>query len=593
MNDRQTVPRSWLTQLAKKLAFTSSFISAERLAMVTRQLSASDDSDDGVEEEGKGGASVSVSVVPSWTELVPGYKHGSRGEQAAGAGKNDEDDSDDDGVGIGSVDVAGKGLQAEKVAAVTNSSFPDVDNLDASIRYLNQMLVVYGFPSPLDLTPTPADNAAVAKTCNCLYALLQQRQRDIGFRDSMNEQRQRLMSATSRLEAKVERLETQLSSKDRELTTMTLEKQKMAAAHRVQVEKLQAERDEFQRMSIGMQQLRVQQAHEIRKKEKEYTKLQERLNQVVMEKKKESKAGMDIVNMLQKEGRQRGTWSGKKADSDFYKMIVDSYEAKKQELLVENADLRASLRSLQADMRELLNSQGHVKGEANHMGAGVMMTPCETPLRGRTDIFDLPYHLTRDEIENSMRAKIASIRERMEHLQSAQSMAAERETATQRELDLEAQLLEARSLIQEQESIIEMSISIGDTPGHSERMNMELQQEAALSAMEEDRALLEERKRQLESERAAYESMALQLDEERRKLGRERRKLEEEQRAWQTSLQLWGDANVPSLQEDGHHHILGASDVDISHSKLKQNGADRLSQEEKFRLPIPPLGDTV
>ncbi|GBG69427.1 hypothetical protein CBR_g4121 [Chara braunii] len=553
------------------------------------RLSASDDSEDGVEEEGKVAESISGSGMPLWTALVPGYQHGSSADQAD-VGKNADDDDSDEDVGAGRSDGPGKGLQAEKVAG-SDSSFPDVNNLDASIRYLNQMLVVYGFPSPLDLTPAPADNAAVAKTCNCLYALLQQRQRDIEFRDSMTEQRQRLLSATSRLEAKVERLETQLTSKDRELTTMTLEKQKMGAAHRVQIDKLQSERDEFQRMSIGMQQLRVQQAHEIRKKEKEYTKLQERLNQVVMEKKKESKAGMDIVNMLQKEGRQRGTWSGKKADSDFYKMIVDSYEAKKQELLVENADLRASLRSLQADMRELLNSQGHVKGDANHMGA--VMTPCETPLRGRTDIFDLPYHLTRDEIENSMRAKIASIRERMEHLQSAQSMVPERETATQREIDLEAQLLEARSLIQEQESIIQMSISIGDAPRHSERMNMELQQEAALSAMEEDRALLEERKRQLESERAAYESMALQLDEERRKLGRERRKLEEEQRAWQTSLQLWGGGNVSSPQEEGHHHVSGASDVDISHSKLRQSAADRLLQEEKFRLPIPPLGDTV
>jgi len=78
--------------------------------------------------------------------------------------------------------------------------------------------------------------------------------------------------------------------------------------------------------------------------------LQERLNQVLMEKKKESRSGMEIMNLLQvravhlfwtllgrysvswwfgfynvckqKEGRQRGTWNGKKADNDFYKKIV-------------------------------------------------------------------------------------------------------------------------------------------------------------------------------------------------------------------------------------------------------------------------------
>ncbi|GKV23236.1 hypothetical protein SLEP1_g32986 [Rubroshorea leprosula] len=50
----------------------------------------------------------------------------------------------------------------------------------------------------------------------------------------------------------------------------------------------------------------------MKKKEKEYIKLQERLNQVLMEKKKESRSGMEIMNLLQKEGRQRGTWNGKK-----------------------------------------------------------------------------------------------------------------------------------------------------------------------------------------------------------------------------------------------------------------------------------------
>lgn len=74
----------------------------------------------------------------------------------------------------------------------------------------------------------------------------------------------------------------------------------------------------------------------------------------------------------QKEGRQRGTWNGKKADNEFYKKIVcsliglfiflqplhvwflplhysqvDTYEAKNQELIAENADLKALLRSMQ------------------------------------------------------------------------------------------------------------------------------------------------------------------------------------------------------------------------------------------------------
>ncbi|KAJ6958787.1 hypothetical protein NC653_040422 [Populus alba x Populus x berolinensis] len=56
-----------------------------------------------------------------------------------------------------------------------------------------------------------------------------------------------------------------------------LMKPKLPAAFKAQIEKLQQERDEFQRMVIGNQQVRTQQIHEMKKKEKEYIKLQERL----------------------------------------------------------------------------------------------------------------------------------------------------------------------------------------------------------------------------------------------------------------------------------------------------------------------------
>jgi X breakpoint 2-interacting protein len=200
----------------------------------------------------------------------------------------------------------------------------------------------------------------------------------------------------------------------------------------------------------------------LKKKEKEYIKLQERLNQVLMEKKKESKTGIEIMNLLQKEGRQRGTWNTKKADGDFYKMIVDAYEAKKQELVAENSDLRALLRSMQGDMRDFLNTPSGLMrpgtGASSHE-----LEPPPTPLGGRTDVFDLPFHMARDQIEQSLRAKMTSIKERMMQLQeSPKGLNAGRETS-EREQALEAQLVEARSIISEQASLMNKHISEDDS----------------------------------------------------------------------------------------------------------------------------------
>ncbi|KAI0518654.1 hypothetical protein KFK09_006090 [Dendrobium nobile] len=340
-------------------------------------------------------------------------------------------------------------------------NFAEAGNLEHCAKYLNQTLVTFGFPASLDLFST--DPVSVARTCNCIYALLQLRQRDVEFRESSSEQRQRLQSDMSKLEAKVERLDAQLVSKDRELATLARTEAKASAAFKAQIEKLQQERDEFQKMVIGHQQARTQQLHEMKKKEKDYIKLQERLNQVLMEKKKESRSGIEIMNLLQKEGRQRGTWNGKKADGDFYKMIADAYEVKKQELMAENADLRASLRSMQMDMRDFLNAPN---GESlqNLSAKDKQDAERQSSLGGRTDVFDLPFHIAKDQIEESLRTKMASIKARMVQLQDAQKGAEVSSEATERELELEAQLVEARSIIQEQASIMSKHLTKSEKP---------------------------------------------------------------------------------------------------------------------------------
>ncbi|XP_074269211.1 uncharacterized protein LOC141592437 [Silene latifolia] len=336
--------------------------------------------------------------------------------------------------------------------AMSELNFADVDNLEHCIKYLNQTLVTFGFSASLDLFAT--DPVSIARTCNCVYSLLQQRQRDIEFRESTNDQRQRLNSDITRLEAKVERLESLLVTKDKEIATITRTEAKAKAALKTQVEKLQQERDEFQRMVIGHQQVKVQQLHEMKKKEKEYIKLQERLNQLVNEKKKESKSGMEIMNLLQKEGRQRGTWNGKKTDNDFYKKIVDAYEAKNQELMQENTDLRALLRTTQEDMRGFLNGSNGSSKPILTTNEKIDNDLSHSPFGGKTDVFDLPFHMARVQIEENLRTKMASIKERLGQLQEAQKDADVSSDATERELELEAQLVEARSIIQEQASIM-------------------------------------------------------------------------------------------------------------------------------------------
>ncbi|XP_024538063.1 afadin- and alpha-actinin-binding protein [Selaginella moellendorffii] len=389
---------------------------------------------------------------------------------------------------------------------VEQQVFATVHNLEHCVKYINQSLVAYGFPAPLELGSQ--NPVAVARTCNCLFAILQQRQHDVEFRETVDDQRQRLLSDISRLESKVERLETNLAAKERELSGMLSKEQKMTATFKAQLEKLQQERDEFQRMVIGTQQIRTQQLHEIKKKEKEFLKLQERLNQVLADKKKESRSGMEIMSLLQKESRQRGTWSSKKADGDFYKMIVDTYESKKQELMTENAELKTLLRAMQMDMRNFLNNS---------------QTSCDndlpdrpvTPLGGRADLFDLPFHIAKDQIEESLRSKMASIKEYIIQFQQAEKGMQLVSEATERELELEAQLVEARSIIQEQAAAMSKL-----SEGYIDENHVD-----ELQGYGSGCSLLQR--------------MSHQLDKERLEMVQAKERLQEEQEAWNVKLSKW------------------------------------------------------
>jgi X breakpoint 2-interacting protein len=112
------------------------------------------------------------------------------------------------------------------------------------------IIICYWEDQPTSLSHV---QASIVRTCNCIYSMIQQRQRDIEYRETANDTRQRLMSDMSRLEAKVERLTDQLASKERELQALTSKEQKAAAANRAQLARLQHEKDEFQRMVISTQ----------------------------------------------------------------------------------------------------------------------------------------------------------------------------------------------------------------------------------------------------------------------------------------------------------------------------------------------------
>lgn len=181
--------------------------------------------------------------------------------------------------------------------------------------------------------------------------------------------------------------------------------------------------------------------------------------------------------------------------------------------MAENADLRALLRSMQLDMRDFWNTPNGPVKPGLAVNGGIDAEPPPTPLGGRTDVFDLPFHMARDQIEQSLRTKMASIKERMLQLQEAQKGAQVTCEASERELELEAQLVEARSIIQEQASIMSRHLAKSE---NSRRVmgHLDSDMEQILSTTGEDRATLQGRAKQMEVERSTRKA-PMEVDKER------------------------------------------------------------------------------
>lgn len=125
----------------------------------------------------------------------------------------------------------------------------------------------------------------------------------------------------------------------------------------------------------------------------------------------------------------------------------------------ENNDLRALLRSMQEDMRGFLNAPNGSSKQTSAVNERLDNDLSQSPFGGKTDVFDLPFHMARNKIEENLRAKMSSIKERLGQLQDAQKETDVTSEATERELELEAQLVEARSIIQEQASIMSKQLA--------------------------------------------------------------------------------------------------------------------------------------
>ena len=221
----------------------------------------------------------------------------------------------------------------------------------------------------------PPEDAAV--TAECIFQMCKQRQKDLEFREAAADAQRRMCSDVQLAEARCAKLERRLEQKERELSCMSRQLNETEEQAGAEIEKLRRERSELAKVQAQQRQRQAQLVHESKKHERAYSKLQEKLGSLLSSSDKGGLAGtgrapeklIGCGGAAAGGSRSRSIGAANRASSssasqqEFYRNIVGTYETKQRELVLENGDLRASLRALEAEHRQLMNEMMTMEAE--------------------------------------------------------------------------------------------------------------------------------------------------------------------------------------------------------------------------------------
>ncbi|CAG9313947.1 unnamed protein product [Blepharisma stoltei] len=224
--------------------------------------------------------------------------------------------------------------------------------LEQGIMYIKSSLSAYGFPEIGDLFNSDPDE--VKKTIECLYAILEQRQRDMQYRSQMQERMAKLKNDKEMYMSKLDLLNEDSFSANSEAgklqNKLSIEMQKW----KKEKEKLITERDEARKDIAKLQGREGHLFHEIKKKDSEIQRLKEQLRKVLGEKDLIYQNHVDMTENLHSEGPKM---FGQTGEGEFTFLVTRGYEENQASLLNENQELRSAFESLQRELHNIIKEK--------------------------------------------------------------------------------------------------------------------------------------------------------------------------------------------------------------------------------------------
>ncbi|XP_013927828.1 PREDICTED: afadin- and alpha-actinin-binding protein [Thamnophis sirtalis] len=437
------------------------------------------------------------------------------------------------------------------------------ENIEQSLSYLNKELTTLGFPSLY--ADSRGKEVSIVSVLNCMNELLLMQRKTLRAQEETETQHLKMGSDMDHLQNCYIKLKEQLESSRREIVGLQERDRQLQCKNRNLHQLLKNEKDEIQKLQNIVASRASQYNHDMKRKEREYNKLKERLHQLLMSK-KDKKIAIDILNYVGRIDGKRGAWrTGKteaKNEEEMFKTLLNEYEQRQKQLLVENAELKKLLQQMKKEIISLLPSQKQMPKEKIEDNTGPILSDLEEDSgeANKEDMWELSCETVREQLANSIRKQWRMLKNHVENLDN------------QGDVYFPYNIYFPYLTFYLQQQL---------TAPCDDDTNMLLQDCYLLEEKErlkEEWKLFKEQKKNFEKERKSFTDAAIRL-------GLERKAFEEDRGVWlkQQFLNMTADQNKADRMK-AQNAFLGSSESDntLTNVRSHQKKLNHMSNVPKF-----------
>uniref|UniRef100_H1A2S2 SSX family member 2 interacting protein n=1 Tax=Taeniopygia guttata TaxID=59729 RepID=H1A2S2_TAEGU len=407
------------------------------------------------------------------------------------------------------------------------SAFCTEENIEQSISYIDRELTTLGFPSIY--AESKGKELNLVSMVNCMNELLVLQHKNLRAQEEIEIQHLKLGSDMDHLQncyakLKVQKLQNIISSRA------------------------------------------TQYNHDMKRKEREYNKLKERLHQLVMNK-KDKKLAMEVLNYVGRADGKRGAWRTDKTEArneeEMYKILLSDYEQRQKQLLLENTELKKVLQQMKKDIISLLPPQKQKPKERPEDGLVLSDQEEDIGELNKENMWELSCETVREQLTNSIRKQWRMLKNHVEKLDNQVSRGHsgalnEKDVISREDHELETEKLEleiqqCKEMIRTQQQLLQQQLTCDDDTTLLLQDCYLLEERERL---QEEWRLFREQKKNFEKERKSFTEAAIRL-------GLERKAFEEDRGAWLKHQFLSMTADCKSEKMTTPSAFLRSSDPDI------------------------------